>query len=73
MGNPGEFLQTCAAGKVWLFCSQCDTAVNFNAVEHLDCIENPHYWGPEPWWHDTRVFRCPLCLGKQQSVLHVND
>ena len=66
---PGEFLQACAAGEVWLFCKTCQEAKNFNTVEHLRSIENPAYWGPEPWWQDTREFRCPDCGGVQQSAL----
>lgn len=66
---PGEFLQACAAGEVWLYCKRCRQTRNFNAVEHLRSIENPSYWGPEPWWQDTREFRCPDCGSVQQSNL----
>lgn len=69
MSNPGEFLQACSAGKIWLYCAECDEAKNFNAVEHVTCIENENYWGPEPWWHDTRVFNCRECGSEQQSKL----
>lgn len=71
MSNPGEFLQACAEGKVWLFCAACDQVKNFNDVEHVDCIENPACWDAEPWWHDTRVFNCPDCQTQQQSKLEL--
>lgn len=66
---PGTFLQACAAGEIWLFCKSCQVAKNFNAVEHLRSIENPAYRGTEPWWHDTREFRCPDCGTVQQSPI----
>ena len=66
---PGAFLQACAAGEVWVYCKTCQKAKNFNDVEHLRCIENPSYWGNEPWWQDTREFRCPDCGSVEQSVL----
>lgn len=69
MSNPGEFLQACAAGKIWVYCSQCQAAKNLNAVESIDCIGNALYWGDEPWWHDTRVFRCPDCGEVQESKI----
>jgi len=69
MSNPGEFLQACADGKIWLFCAQCEEAKNFNAVEHITCLENQSYWGPEPWWHDTRVFTCQDCGTEQHSKI----
>ncbi|PLX88625.1 MAG: hypothetical protein C0619_12265 [Desulfuromonas sp.] len=69
MSNPGEFLQACADGKVWLYCAGCEQVKNFNDVEHVDCIENPACWDPEPWWHDTRVFNCPVCNTQQKSKL----
>jgi hypothetical protein len=73
MSNPGEFLQACADGRVWLYCAQCDSAKNFNQVRHINCIGNPVYWGPEPWWHDTRVFECPDCSTEQQSLIELSD
>jgi hypothetical protein len=73
MSNPGEFLMACNDGRVWLHCSQCNAPKRFNDVEHLDSFENPTYWGPEPWWHDTRVFRCPDCGTVQQSTLELQD
>ncbi len=73
MSNPGDFLQACADGRIWLFCSQCNEAKNFNDVEHLASIENPSYWGPDPWWHDTREFNCPDCSTTQQSVIQMQD
>ncbi|MFO7811631.1 MAG: hypothetical protein R6V21_01580 [Pelovirga sp.] len=69
MSNPGEFLQACAAGKIWLYCATCRDAKNLNLVKHLDCIANPSYWGNEPWWHDIRVFNCPDCSTQQQSQI----
>ena len=69
MSNPGEFLQAAAAGKVWLYCKQCNEPKNFNDVEHVNCIENENYWGPEPWWHDTRVFKCKDCDTEQESKI----
>ncbi len=69
MSNPGEFLQACADGKIWLFCTKCNEVRNINDVEHLDCIGNESYWGPEPWWHDTRVFKCKECGTQQTSAI----
>ena len=71
MSNPGEFLQACAAGQVWLFCDVCSEPKNFNSVRHIDSIGNPAYWGQEPWWHDTRVFECPDCKTEQKSLLEL--
>jgi len=73
MSNPAAFLMACNEGRVWLHCSQCNAPKKFNDVEHLDSYENPAYWGPEPWWHDTRVFKCPDCGTVQQSTLHLQD
>ncbi|PLX84862.1 MAG: hypothetical protein C0617_06540 [Desulfuromonas sp.] len=70
MSNPGEFIQACAAGKVWVFCKNCDAPRNFNDVEHIRTVENPSYWGADPWWYEMRVFRCPDCGTEQQSPLH---
>ena len=67
MSNPGEFLQACAAGLIWVYCESCAAPRNLNAVENLDCIGNEAYWGDEPWWHDIRVFRCPACGEVQRS------
>ncbi|MCK4621741.1 MAG: hypothetical protein KAT62_05940 [Desulfuromonadales bacterium] len=69
MSNPGEFLQACADGKIWLFCSKCNEEKNINDVEHIDCIGNENYWGSEPWWHDTRVFNCRECGTRQESQI----
>lgn len=69
MGNPGEFLQACADGKIWVFCDSCQQPKNLNQVEHIDCIANQSYWGAEPWWHDTRVFNCHDCGTRQQSQI----
>ena len=69
MSNPGEFLQVCADGKIWLYCNKCNEAKNFNDVDHITCVESESYRGPEPWWHDTRVFQCRECGTEQQSKL----
>lgn len=69
MSNPGEFLQACADGKIWVYCSECQDAKQLNLVENIDCIGNEHYWGDEPWWHDTRVFKCPDCQTVQESKI----
>jgi len=72
MSNPGEFLQACANGQVWLYCRHCDEPKNFNRVRrHIDSIGNPAYWGAEPWWHDTRVFECPDCTTEQSSLIEL--
>ncbi len=71
MGNPGEFLQACAEGKVWVYCSYCNQAKKLNAVETIDCIGNESYWGEDPWWHDTRIFRCCDCQTEQKSKLEL--
>lgn len=69
MSNPGAFLQACADGNIWVYCGQCQQAKNLNAVEHVDCIGHQSYWGDEPWWHDTRVFKCHDCGTEQQSPI----
>lgn len=69
MSNPGEFLQACAAGKIWLFCDRCQAVKNLNDVVTIDCVGHPSYWGNEPWWHDTRIFHCPDCDTQQQSAI----
>ena len=69
MSNPGEFLQACADGKIWVYCSVCADAKNINDVENIDCIGHESYWGDEPWWHDIRVFKCPDCETVQQSKI----
>ena len=71
MSNPGEFLQACADGHIWLYCETCGDPKNFNDVKHLDSIGNPNYWGTEPWWHDTRVFECPDCESTQRSLIEL--
>lgn len=67
MSHPGEFLQACAAGKIWVYCPRCQDAKNLNLVQTLDCIGHESYWGNEPWWHDTRIYICPDCGTTQQS------
>lgn len=69
MSNPGEFLQAGADGKLWLYCHECDEAKNFKDVEHVDCVANENYWGDEPWWHDTRIFKCTDCGSEQSSKI----
>ncbi len=69
MSNPGEFLQACAAGKIWVYCDHCQAAKNLNEVEHIDCIGNELYWGDAPWWHDIRVYKCPDCGEVQESTI----
>jgi hypothetical protein len=72
MSNPGEFLQACADGRIWLYCENCDEPKNFKTIQrHIDSIGNPAYWGPEPWWHDTRVFECPDCATEQHSLIEL--
>ncbi len=71
MSNPGEFLQACADGKVWVFCSECDEAKQLRHVKSLDCIGDENYWGPEPWWHDIRVFECCDCHTVQESKIEL--
>jgi len=73
VGNPTEFIQACVDGKIWVFCKTCDEARNLNAVERLDTIGHPSYWGDEPWWHDIQVFKCPVCNSQQQSSIHLED
>ncbi len=73
MSNPAAFIQACNDGRIWLHCSRCNEPKNYNAVEHLETIENPSYWGADPWWYETRVFKCPDCETTQQSSLHVQD
>lgn len=71
MSNPSAFLQACADGKVWVYCSECHAAKRLDMVETIDCIGNENYWGDEPWWHDTRVFKCCDCDNVQQSKLEL--
>jgi acetone carboxylase gamma subunit len=73
MSNPADFIRACGEGKVWLFCGECAAPKNFNQVEHLRTVENPAYWGTEPWWHEVRVFKCPDCGTTQQSTLHLDE
>lgn len=73
MSNPGEFFQACSEGRLWLHCKQCNEIKQYNDVEQIDSIENPSYWGMEPWWHDTKVFKCPDCGTIQHSVIHLQD
>lgn len=70
MSNPAEFIQACADGKVWLFCKNCNEARLFKDVEHVGTVENPTYWGSDPWWHEIRIFKCPACKEQQQSTIH---
>ena len=51
MSDPSLFIRACLDGRVWLFCRECGESRNFQEVEHLHTIENPSYWGTEPWWH----------------------
>ena len=71
MSNPGEFLQACADGKVWVYCPLCKGAKQLNMVETIDCIGNESYWGDEPWWHDVRVFKCCDCRTVQKSEIEL--
>lgn len=71
MSNPGEFLQACADGKVWVYCAECNEPKKLNSVENIDCIGNESYWGDEPWWHDIRVFRCRDCGSVQESKIEL--
>ncbi|BCA80584.1 hypothetical protein [Desulfuromonas sp. AOP6] len=73
MSNPAEFVKACVDGKVWLFCSECQESKNFNDVEHIDSEGHPSYWGTEPWWHDTRIFKCRDCETVQRSTLHLQE
>jgi len=73
MSDPSQFIRACLDGKIWLFCRECDASRNFQEVEHLDAIENPSYWGDEPWWHEVRVFKCPVCGTTQESTIHLQE
>lgn len=72
MSNPADFIRACGEGKVWLFCRECAAPKNFNQVEHVQTVENPTYWGTEPWWHEVRIFKCPDCGTTQQSTIHLD-
>lgn len=48
MSNPADFIRACSEGQVWLFCQEYGAEKNFNAVEHLETLENPACWGGGP-------------------------
>jgi hypothetical protein len=73
MSNHADYIRACSEGTVCIVSDECAAPKNFNQVELLRTVENPSYWGTEPWWHEVRVFKCPDCGTTQQSTLHLDE